>query len=200
MAAGEITPGELRGKFDLATLDPSEVEIPGVGTTGGVARGGGILWSSIVAAASQTVIQELDSTFTSSADISTQVADRVGQGFYDSAGLHVSNSTTAGDFTLVASLGAGTGALAAANNLSDLNNVATARGNLGLGSAALSNSGDFDVSGAAAIPTFILRRLRRPYLTSFLAPLAIASTTVQTVQVQKAFSASPLAQALRTLA
>lgn len=35
-------------------------------------------------------------------------------------------------------------------NLADLSNVATARTNLGLGSAALNNTGDFDAAGAAA--------------------------------------------------
>jgi len=151
MANGEITPGELRARFDLATLDPSEVELPGVGTTGGVARGGGILWSSLVAAAAQNVIQEIESTFTPTADISTQVADRAGQGFYDAAGLHVSNSTTAGDFTLVASLGGGgSGDLLAANNLSDLVDAVLARANLGLGTAATQASTAFEASGAVA--------------------------------------------------
>jgi hypothetical protein len=39
--------------------------------------------------------------------------------------------------------GLGSGDMVAANNLSDLTNVATARSNLGLGSAALNNTGDF---------------------------------------------------------
>jgi hypothetical protein len=45
---------------------------------------------------------------------------------------------------------AGAGFLVATNNLSDLNNVVTARTNLGLGTAALNNTGDFDASGAAS--------------------------------------------------
>ncbi|CAB4125145.1 hypothetical protein UFOVP53_68 [uncultured Caudovirales phage] len=37
-----------------------------------------------------------------------------------------------------------------ANDLSDLNNTTTARSNLGLGTAAVANSGDFDAAGTAA--------------------------------------------------
>lgn len=43
-----------------------------------------------------------------------------------------------------------TGKLGATANLSDLANVVTARGNLGLGSAATHPAGDFDLAGAAA--------------------------------------------------
>lgn len=49
-----------------------------------------------------------------------------------------------------ASLLAALGALQLANNLADLASIAIARANLGLGTAALQNSGAFDLSGAAA--------------------------------------------------
>ncbi len=45
---------------------------------------------------------------------------------------------------------AGAGALLAANNLSDLASVSTARTNLGLGTAATTNASAYDVAGAAA--------------------------------------------------
>src|SRR5690606_3608942 len=43
-----------------------------------------------------------------------------------------------------------TDALASASNLSDLNNAATARSNLGLGSAAVEDVSAFDAAGSAA--------------------------------------------------
>jgi len=46
--------------------------------------------------------------------------------------------------------GSGGGDLLAANNLSDLDDIPTALSNLGLGSAALADTGDFDAAGDAA--------------------------------------------------
>lgn len=54
--------------------------------------------------------------------------------------LRVQDGLTAGGFLL----------LVASNNLSDIANKALARSNLGLGSAALNNTTDFDAAGAAA--------------------------------------------------
>jgi hypothetical protein len=52
---------------------------------------------------------------------------------------------------MIVALGAdAVGALFAVNNLSDVDDVAVARTNLQLGSAALADSGDFDAAGAAA--------------------------------------------------
>ena len=87
---------------------------------------------------------------TSTADGATVIADNV----VDEANLKVSNAPTngyaltaqsgaAGGLTWAAIASGGGGDLLAANNLSDLDNAATARTNLGLGTAATTASTDY---------------------------------------------------------
>lgn len=78
-------------------------------------------------------------TFTDDSARLAAIPARIGQlGVQvDTSALYISSGTTAGDWAIYAQ----NGALLTANNLSDLDNAATARNNLGLGTAAVLDAG-----------------------------------------------------------
>jgi len=101
---------------------------------------------------------------TSTADGATVIADNV----VDEANLKVSNAPTngyaltaqsgaAGGLTWAAIASGGGGDLLAANNLSDLDNAATARTNLGLGTAATTASTDYATAAQGTLASSALQ-------------------------------------------
>lgn len=98
-----------------------------------------------------------------------------------STGNHATNKTYVD--TQVASAG-GTGALVAANNLSDLVSVSTARTNLGLGTAALSATGDFATAAQGALADTAVQSLSDLSVTSTAAELnKLDGATVTTTEI-----------------
>lgn len=89
---------------------------------------------------------------------------------------------TTGDYTA-----AQVGALATANNLSDLGSPSTARANLGLGSAAVQNTSAFDAAGAAASALASAEAYALPVaggaMAGELAPKVVTLTDAPTVSV-----------------
>jgi hypothetical protein len=95
---------------------------------------------SLTSPASGDIVTYNGSTW-SNGNFTEQIQDAVAASFVAGTGIDISYNDGLNTISVSSS-----GLLQAALNLSDLNNVATARTNLGLGTAALSNSGDFYLS------------------------------------------------------